>query len=409
MLEETSGGKTKVENIEYIKNEHFLQNIYCSTVKETVESSLSDEQLLYVNQLGAIKLEVPFDQYDEVVAQLTVRLQNEELAKDTVKQGAFTYRQVRYIAEAGLIEGLILEESGRVQLQNESLGMSAAIAFAQSAWNGATREEAVENAVYTGLNIVGEAVVDEILANDMQDIELDDAFELGSGVRGAIQKNGAKVVAKKAAGKFTHKAMISSLAAKKTILLLNANVVTGALVTGVLSTLDISRAVKGEMSKTQLFKNITKTAANVAGSIGGMAIGASIGVLVPWGSTSTGALVGGIVGLIIGSILTSKIAGRILDRFIEDDAKEMLDIFEVELEQHVYDHLLNELELQKLLDIFKSKYKIPKLLRNMFKAENREQFSGEIIQKELINIYSERKLLKLPTISEIYKVLLEIK
>lgn len=397
-----------VENIEYIKNEHFLQNIYCSTVEETVEASLSNNQLLYVNQLGAIKLEVPFEQYAGVVAQLTDRLNNEELVKDTVQQGAFTYKQVRHIAEAGLIDGLILEGGGRIQLQNESLGMSAAIAFAQSAWNGATREEAVENSVYTGLNIVGEVVVDEVLSNEIQDIELDDTFELGSGVRGAIQKNGAKVVAKKAAGKFTHKAMISSLAAKKTILMLNANVVTGALVTGVLSTLDISRAIKGEMSKTQLFKNVTKTAANVAGSIGGMAIGAAIGALVPWGSTSTGGLVGGIVGLIIGSILTTKIAGRVLNRFIEDDAKEMLDIFEVELEQHVYNHLLNEQELQKLLDTFKSKYKIPKLLRQMFKSEDREQFAREIIQKELINIYGERKTLKLPTINEIYKALIEM-
>lgn len=398
-----------VKNMEYIKNEHFLQNIYCSSVEETVEASLLDNQLLYMNQLGPIKLEVAFDQYNDVVSKLTDRLQNEELARETVKQGAFTYKQVRYIAQAGLVDGLILEESGRVQLLNESLGMSAAVAFAQSTWNGATREEAVENAVFTGLNIVGEAVVDEVLSNDMQDIELDDAFELGSGVRGAIRKNGAKVVAKKAAGKFTHKAMIGSLAAKKTILLLNANVVTGALVTGMLSTLDISRAIKGEMSKTQLFKNITKTAANVAGSIGGMAIGAAIGALIPWGSTSTGALIGGIVGLIIGSIVTSKIASRILNRFIEDDAKEMLDLFEVQLEQHVYNHLLNEKELQTLLDIFKSKYKIPKLLRQMFKSNDREQFAREIIQKELVSIYSNRKTLKLPTINEIYKALLEMK
>ena len=409
LLEGTSGGKMNVENMEYIKNEHFLQNIYCSSVNETVEACLIDNQLLYTNQLGPIKLEVALDQYDEVVSLLADRLQNEELARETVKQGAFTYKQVRYIAQAGLVEGVILEESGRVQLLNESLGMSAAVAFAQSEWNGATREEAVENAVFTGLNIVGEAVVDEVLSNDMQDIELDDAFELEGGVRGAIRKNGAKVVAKKAAGKFTHKAMIGSLAAKKTILLLNANVVTGALVTGMLSTLDISRAIKGEMSKTQLFKNMTKTAANVAGSIGGMAIGAAIGALIPWGSTSTGALIGGIVGLIIGSIITSKIASKILNRFIEDDAKEMLDLFEVELEQHVYNHLLNEKELQNLLSIFKSKYKIPKLLRQMFKSTNREQFAREIIQKELVNIYRDRKRLKLPTINEIYEVLLEMK
>lgn len=401
--------RRNVKNIEYIKNEHFIQNIYCSTVQETVEASLSNNQLLYVNQLGAIKLEVAFDQYEGVIALLTERIQNEELVNDTVKQGAFTYKQVRHLAEAGLIEELLLEEDGRVQLKNESLGMSAAIAFAQSAWNGATREEAVENSVYTGLNIVGEAVVDEVLSNDIQDIELDDTFELGSGVRGAIQKNGAKVVAKKAAGKFTHKAMISSLAAKKTILMLNANVVTGALVTGVLSTLDISRAIKGEMSRTQLFKNVTKTAANVTGSIGGMAIGAAIGALVPWGSTSMGGLVGGIVGLIIGSVVASKIAGRILNHFIEDDAKEMLDIFELELEQHVYEHLLNEQELQKLLEIFKSKYKIPKLLRQMFKSEDREQFARDIIQKELISIYSDRKTLKLPAINEIYKALIDIK
>ncbi|MCM3360008.1 hypothetical protein [Psychrobacillus sp. MER TA 171] len=137
-----------MKNMEYIKNEHFLQNIYCSSVEETVEASLLDNQLLYMNQLGPIKLEVAFDQYNDVVSKLTDRLQNEELARETVKQGAFTYKQVRYIAQAGLVDGLILEESGRVQLLNESLGMSAAVAFAQSTWNGATREEAGECKIF---------------------------------------------------------------------------------------------------------------------------------------------------------------------------------------------------------------------------------------------------------------------
>lgn len=55
----------------------------------------------------------------------------------------------------------------------------------------------------------------------------------------------------------------------------------------------------------------------------------------------------------------------------------MLEIFEVELEQQAFNHLVNEQELQKNLEVFKSKYNIPKLLRSMFRAENREQFVGD--------------------------------
>lgn len=50
----------------------------------------------------------------------------------------------------------------------------------------------------------------------------------------------------------------------------------------------------------------------------------------------------------------------------------MLEIFEVELEQQAFNHLVNEQELQKSLEVFKSKYNIPKLLRSMFRAGNRE-------------------------------------
>ena len=44
------------------------------------------------------------------------------------------------------------------------------------------------------------------------------------------------------------------------------------IVAGVMSSVDIVRTIKGQMSPAQLFKNVSKTAASVAGSIVGLVV-----------------------------------------------------------------------------------------------------------------------------------------
>jgi hypothetical protein len=395
MEDSLTGGNFVEQLLLSRKQRQVLHNVYYPTVEKTIaicEVALEQLQNEHINYL-----EVPFDQFDEVQAYFQ--------HNNYIKKGAFTYLQVRHIAQAGNIHHLQMDEQGMITFDDEWIGMSTAISFAQSKWNGAERKDAVENAVLTGLAVIGEEFAEEVIEQQIQLVNIAEHIELDGGVAEAIKKNGAKVVVKKMAGGATKKAMYSSVAAKKAITLLNANVVTGAIVTGVMSSVDIVRTIKGEMSPAQLFKNVSKTAASVAGSIIGLIIGGGIGFSIPHVSTAVISLIGGIIGLILGSVITSKIVKKVLDLIIKDDAVKMLEIFNAQLAELTEHYLLNEQELHQVLHDFNEIYNMPEELRNMYAASDRESFAKELIEKELDRIVRMRMYLQVPTNQELYETL----
>ncbi|MGN7479126.1 hypothetical protein ACTHOQ_14870 [Solibacillus silvestris] len=377
------------------KGRQLLHNIYCPNTSETI--AMCEAELKQLSQQQINYLEVPFEQFEKVHAHFG----NSEF----IKQGAFTYEQVRHITEAGNIRHLIMDETGRIDFMEEAIGMSTAISFAQSKWNGAERGEAIENAVFTGLSVVGESFAEEIIEEQIHRVNVVDHIQLDVGVISAVKKNGAKAVVKKMASSATKKAMYSSAAAKKAVILLNANVVTGAIVTGVMSSVDIVRTIKGQMSPGQLFKNISKTAASVAGSLIGLIVGGGIGFTIPNVSTTVISLIGGIIGLILGSVLTTKIVKKVLDLFIKDDSLKMLEIFNGELAILVEQYLLNEKELQQVLHDFNEMHNMQEELRNMYAAEDRVAYAKAMIEKELSRIVRLRMYLQVPTNVELYKTI----
>lgn len=383
------------QTLQRLQEGQLIHNIYCPTAEETI--AVCEAELAMLQDEKRFYFEVPLEQFDQVFQYF-----NE---MGSIKQGAFTYIQARHIAETGNIRNLKIDERGRIFFEKELIGISTALAFAQSKWNGSSREEAMENAVMTGLAVIGEAFVEELIS--VHDIEVYEGRKLhvGDGLEDVVRTNGAKVIVKKVAAKATKKAMYSSVVAKKTITLLNANVVTGALVTGVMSSIDIVRTIKGEMSPAQLFKNVSKTAASVMGSMIGLLIGGGIGLNIPNVSTAVISLIGGIVGLIIGSMLATKIVKRVLDFFIKDDTAKMLDIFNKQLAIAAEEFLLNEQELQQALSNFSEDYDMQDELRKMHASDHREGYANSLIEHELIRIVRARMYLQVPTNEELYQVI----
>lgn len=369
-----------------------VHNVYCPNINDAI--AICEIELKQLDQEQSNYLEVPFEQYHEIHAHFN--------NSDIIKQGAFTYEQVRHILDAGNIHNLVIDERGCIDFKKEVIGMSTAISFAQSKWNGAERSTAVENAVLTGLTVIGEPFAEEIIEKQIDNLNIVDHIELDEGIASAVKKNGAKAVVKRMASTATKKAMYSSVIAKKAITLLNANVVTGAIVTGVMSSVDIIRAIKNQMSPAQLFKNISKTAASVAGSIIGLIVGGGIGLSIPNVSTTVISLIGGIVGLIIGSILTTTLVKKVLDLFIKDDAVKMLEIFNEELINLVEQYLLNEKELQLVLSDFNEMYNMQEEFRKMYATEDRVAYARAMIEKELNRIVRLRMYLQVPTNEELY-------
>lgn len=377
------------------KQRHVLHNVYCPTVEQAI--AICEVELKQLDEGQINYLEVPFEQFEQISAHFN--------NNDYIRQGAFTYEQVRHIVEAGNVHHLTMDTQGMIYLLEETIGMSSAISFAQSKWNGADRDAAVENAVFTGLAVVGELFAEEVIEQQIQLVNSIDHIELDTGIASAIKKNGAKVVVKKMAGSATKKAMYSSIAAKKAITLLNANVVTGAIVTGVMSSVDVVRTIKGQMSPAQLFKNVSKTAANVVGSIAGLVIGGGIGFTIPNVSTAVISLIGGIIGLILGSVVTTKLMQKVLDVVIKDDVVTMLEIFNEELIHLAQQYLLNEDELQQVLHDFNEIYNMPQEFRNMYASDNREAFARGMIEKEMDRIVRQRMFLQVPTNQELYEMI----
>ncbi|MGM9950470.1 MAG: hypothetical protein ACI33P_10080 [Lysinibacillus sp.] len=383
------------QTLQYLQEGQLIHNIYCPTAEETI--AVCEKELAILQNQQKFYFEVPFEQFDDVSHHFH--------EMESIKQGAFTYIQARHIADSGNIQHLARDGGGRVFFKEETIGMSTALAFAQSKWNGAPKEEAVENAVITGLTVIGETFVEEVISIHEQEMGAVEKLRVDGRLADVVKKNGAKAVVKKVAAKATKKAMYSPAVAQKTITLLNANVVTGALVTGVMSSIDIVRTIKGEMSPAQLFKNVSKTGASVAGSMIGLVVGGGIGLNIPNVSTAVISLIGGIIGLIIGSILATKVVQKVLDFFIKDDTAKMLEIFNVELAVGAEAYLLSEQELRQALDDFNNIYDMQDELRSMHAAEDREGFARVLIDNELSRIVRARMYLQVPTNEELYQVI----
>ena len=191
---------------------------------------------------------------------------------------------------------------------------------------------------------------------------------------------------------------------KKTIMFLNANVVTGALVTDVLSTEDTTRTIEGELSPQQLVTNIAKTVASVLGGIIGMLVFGGIGIQIPT-STAVISLIGGVIGLILGSILMTKIVSKILETFIQDDAVKMLGIFNEVFIERSQQYLLNKEELHQAIEDFNARPQMKVDLRDMYATDDRVGRAQKIIDLELTRIVKHRMYLHIPRDPEIYEVL----
>ena len=156
---------------------------------------------------------------------------------------------------------------------------------------------------------------------------------------------------------------------------MNTNIVTGAVVTDVMSSIDIVNMIKEEMQLGQLFKNVSKTVASVADS--------RIG----------------------GSLLANKMTKKILDFFIKEDAIEMLEIFKAELAIAAEIFLLNEQELKQALNDFNVVYDMDDELRKIYVADDRVTYAKALIENELSHIVKLRMYLQPPTNEELYKVI----
>lgn len=399
-------GDNNVKNgADRIVNGIEIQSKYCKTGSKCIAECFEDGKMRYTIEGGTkpMQIEVPSDKYQEAVKAMENRIKNGQVpgvtdpneAKNIVRKGHFSYNQVKNIAKAGTVESITYDSVNGIIISSSSFGISAAVTLATSIWNGEDFDTSIKLATYTGLKVGGTAFITSVLSSQLSKAGLNSALVGSSeaivGIMGP--KASAILVNAFREGTKIHGAVAMKSAAK----LLRGNVITGGVTVMVLSSFDVVNIFRGRISGKQLFKNITNTTTTVAAGGAGWLGGAAIGSMILPG---IGTVIGGLAGSLGAGSIAGKATNTVLNKFVEDDAEQMIKIIETIFSELANDYLLNKKEAEISIDKLKEKLS-GNTLKDMYANSSKEEFArklltpiieGEVSKRRKINMPSEEKM-----------------
>ena len=387
-------------------NGKLIQTKYCQNARASIDAGFKNGQYRYLDKnANPMQLEVPSDQYEEAVKIMAKKIEdgkvpncnNPSKAKDLVRKGNITLEQATNLAKAGTIESLAFDAINGVVIGTSAAGISATITFARALWNGEELNSAIDNAVFIGIQAGGSAFIISLVSaqltkTSLNTILLEPSVELVKALPSVVRSNLLATMRNGAP-------IFGSAASNNLSKLLRGNLIVSAVTSLVLSSQDILNFVTGKISGKQLFKEVTTIVSGVAGTTVGAtgttalagALGLSLGPI--------GAAVTSIVGGIIGGGMSTAVSRTILDRFIEDDAIELVRIINKQFSILAFDYLLSEEEIELSLEVLRGCLIQSKLLE-MFAAKNRELFADELILKCINSVIIWRTKVRVPSQSQ---------
>ena len=404
-----------------------IQTKYYPNAGSTVENAFdaTSGQFRYEGQM----LEVPKDQYDECVRIMREKIMagkvpgitNPNEAERIVRKGNVTYKQARNIARAGNIDSLLFDTKTQSITTGYVFAVTFAIHFAKRKWSGEKTEDAINGAIESAIAAGGSTLVTGILAAQVLRTR---AAALGV----VAARNGVKAVSTTSVGKKAierlaqaslGKAVYGAAAINRVAKLLRSNVITSTIATAVTSTPDFCRAAFSKsISWPQFTKNVVVNAGGVAagagGWMGGAAAGAALGSAVPIIGTAAGGIIGGILGALGGGWLGTATTKGVMDVLIEDDAKHMVEVLRVALEELAGDYLLSEAEIEEFGQTIKATVN-PKWLRSMYQSGTetdsdtaRQQFAYDAFDATCQGIVAKRQKIELPAPEQVQAQIVRI-
>ena len=396
-----------------------IQSKYCSSGEKCIAECFENGEFRYFNPDNSpMQIEVPSDKYEDAVKAMEASIEKGQVkgvsdpakAREIVRKGNVTYDQAKNIARFGTVEGLTYDAVNGVKLAGQAMGISAALSFAVSIWNGEELSVALKQACKTGIKVGGIAWIGSIAAAQLGRTGIEQA--LRGSTDWLVSQMGPKAAAWIANGVRSGSSIYGAAAMNHVSKLLRGNVVTAIATTVVLSSVDFVRMFNGRMSSAQLFKNVSVTASGVAGGtagwFGGAAVGAKVGTMVAPGlGTTLGAVIGGLVGSLGVGTGASKGAAAVLDEFIEDDAKEMLAIMEKVFGDLCTEYLLSKDEAMAVLEDFQA-LDLPAALRDMYAADDRRGYARGVLEPLIEERVRARMRVALPSIEDMSKGTFEV-
>ncbi|WP_199825329.1 hypothetical protein [Gorillibacterium timonense] len=395
-----------------------IQSKYCNSGSKCIQECFENGRLKYINADGSpMQIEVPSDKYEAAISAMENRITKGEVsgvtdpaeAKNIVRKGHFTYEQARNIAKFGTVESITYDAVNGAVISTYAFGISTVLSFAVSVLNDEDLTESLKKASYSGLKVGGTTFVTAVLSSQLSKAGLNSLL-VGSS-EAIVNVMGPKASAMLVNALRSGTNIYGAAAMKSAAKLLRSNAITAGVSIVVLSSVDVVNIFRGRISGTQLFKNITNTAASVgggaAGWVGGAAAGAAIGSAVPIIGTAIGGFVGGLAGAFAGGSLAGKASDSLLGVFIEDDAKQMIEIIEKSFIQLAEDYLLNKTEAERIIDALKEDL-TGASLKDMFASSDRQTFAQNLLVPHIENEVRTRKRVNLPSTDQMIQGLRDV-
>ncbi|MDY3927859.1 MAG: hypothetical protein SOZ34_00655, partial [Clostridia bacterium] len=344
-------GDSNIKNgADRIVNGVEIQTKYCKTGGKCIAECFENGKMKYTINNGTkpMKIEVPSDKYDAAVKAMEERIKRGEVpgvsdpaeAKNIVIKGHFTYAQAVNIAKAGTVESIVYDSVNGAVVGAVSFGLSTALTFAVSIWQGEDFDTAIKTASFTGLKMGGMAFATTLFTSQLSKAGLNSAL-VGSSeaIARAMGPKASAVLINAFRGNAAN--IYGAAAMKSAAKLLRGNVITSGVTVAVMSTADVVNIFRGRISGKQLFKNIANTTTSVAAGTAGFIAGQAL-IPIP--------IVGGLIGSFVSGAAASKVSNTVLDHFIEDDADEMVGIINDRFTNLANDYLLNKEEVEYVVD-----------------------------------------------------------
>lgn len=369
-----------------------IQTKYCKTGSKCVEECFENGKFRYLDNGRPMQIEVPSDKYSDAVQAMKSRISKGQISGVTdpndaakiIKKGNIRYDTARNIAKFGTVESITYDITNHAVNAAGVMGLSATVSFAYSIWSGQDFDSALKQACYSGLQIGGVVLASGVLTSQLGKTDL--------------VRKGAKSAAETVLNKLDiNPSVLKQLGIKD----VQGNLVGAVATVAVVSSVDIYRMFDGKISGSQLFKNISTTAAGVgAGTVGYIGTGIMI---ISWGLNP---IVGAIV-CSIGATVTSSVGSSatkaMLNQFIEDDAEQMFRFFKSVLTELAMSFLLTEQEISEVSKTINS-INFADEMRNMYSSSNRKSYAVYLVKPIIVQCVASRPPIVLPSNEQLLHV-----
>lgn len=407
------GDNNEKKGPDRIVDGQLIQTKYCKTARASVEAAFENGKYSYIDKATnkPMQLEVPKDQYEQALKIMRQKIAEGKFkeygitdpndAEKLVRKGNIDYETARNIAKAFKIESLIFDAANGAVIAVSAFGISTLITFAKAVWDGEPKDKAIDLAMYNGLAMGGVGFLSSVLAAQLTRTELNNILMAPTKALVKLLPQEWQQAIANAMRKGTP--IYGAAATKNLGKLVRSNIIADIAVVVAMSWGDIIECFKGRISGKQLFKNITIAVAGVGGGTAGGLGGAALGGLL---LTPIIGPAGPVVGLWVGGFVGGSAGGyagnKVMNKFIEDDAIEMVRIINERFVPLVQNYLLNKEELNIVLDELQIALEKEKLLE-MFVSKNRNQFADEMITEIIEKVVCWRSRIILPSYEEFSK------